>query len=67
VQEGIERPIAYASRQMNKPERSYSALEAGNAGARMGSKTFSLLFVRQKVCGQNVSRSPDLLKEFWGS
>jgi len=28
VQEGLERTIAYASRQMNKPERSYSASEA---------------------------------------
>jgi hypothetical protein len=28
VQEGVERPIAYASRQMNKAERAYSASEA---------------------------------------
>ena len=28
VQNGLERPVAYASRQLNKAEQSYSALEA---------------------------------------
>ena len=28
VQNGLERPVAYASRQLNKPEQAYSALEA---------------------------------------
>jgi hypothetical protein len=27
VQDGVERPIAYASRQLNKPEQNYSASE----------------------------------------
>jgi phosphopantetheinyl transferase (holo-ACP synthase) len=28
VQDGVERPVAFASRQMNKAERAYSASEA---------------------------------------
>ena len=41
-QEGIERPIAYASRQMNKAEQAYSA-SVRNAGPSLGDKVFQML------------------------
>jgi len=52
VQEGIDRPIDYASRQMNKPERSYLASEEEML-ALVLEQNILLLFIRQKVCGQD--------------
>jgi hypothetical protein len=40
VQNGVERPIAYASRQLNKAERSYSASELQMLGLVWGTKYF---------------------------
>ena len=42
VQNGIERPIAYASRQLNNAERAYS-FRTGNVGFGLGYQTIPML------------------------
>lgn len=43
VQDGVERSIAYASRQMDNAEQSYWPSEAKMLGISVGNKTFSFV------------------------
>jgi hypothetical protein len=48
VRDGIERPMAYTSRQLNTAKRAYSASET-DAGFGMGDQVLSLLSALKEI------------------
>jgi len=64
VQKGIERPIAYASRQMNKPERSYSASEAEMLALVWAAKHFRWYLYGRKFVVRTDDAALTYLKNF---
>jgi hypothetical protein len=60
VQEETERPVLFASRQLNRPERAYLASELESLGSFMGYKVLQMLFIwetffiKDKPCSPQV-------------
>jgi len=48
VQDGVERPISYASRKMNKAEQNYSATETETCAVQWATKHFRCYFYDKK-------------------
>jgi len=64
VQEGIERPIAYASRQRNKPEMSYLVLEAEMLALVWAAKHFRCYLYGRKFVVRTDHAALTYLKNF---
>jgi len=64
VQKGIKRPIAYASRQMNKPERSDSASEAEMLALVWAAKHFHCSLYGRKFVVRTDHAALTYLKNF---
>jgi hypothetical protein len=64
VQKGTERPISFASRQLNKAERAYY-IRTGDLISCMSNKVLYVLFVWEKNFSENRSYSSEVLTQFF--
>jgi len=60
IQDGVERPIRFTSRQHNPAESRYSASELEMLAVSWATRHFPLLFVWQTVCAENRPRGVEV-------